>query len=100
MAFWTCRQDAASLEHVQDYDEYMLVVQGAGLLHADDKRGAHSGAIVVPWVCEAISGQPSKGRAFSPSANPSTDQARYSAIANPTMAASDATAFKTSETGA
>ena len=48
MAFWTCRQDAASLEHVQDYDEYMLVVQGAGLLHADHKRGGHSGAIVVP----------------------------------------------------
>jgi hypothetical protein len=98
MAFWTCRQDVASLEHVHDYDEYMLVVQGAGLLHADHKRGAHSGAIVVPWVCEAISGQPSKGRALRAFANSTTLQGRYSAIANPTMSASDATAFKISET--
>jgi mannose-6-phosphate isomerase-like protein (cupin superfamily) len=28
MAFWTCNRDAASSEHVHDYDEYMLVVQG------------------------------------------------------------------------
>jgi mannose-6-phosphate isomerase-like protein (cupin superfamily) len=27
-AFWTCRETAASAEHVHDYDEYMLVVQG------------------------------------------------------------------------
>jgi mannose-6-phosphate isomerase-like protein (cupin superfamily) len=28
MAFWTCSESATSLEHVHDYDEYMLVVQG------------------------------------------------------------------------
>ena len=28
MAFWTCSADASSAEHVHDYDEYMLVVQG------------------------------------------------------------------------
>lgn len=32
MAFWTCRQDAASSEHVHEYDEYMLVVQGCYIL--------------------------------------------------------------------
>lgn len=28
MAFWTCTQAAASAEHVHEFDEYMLVVQG------------------------------------------------------------------------
>jgi mannose-6-phosphate isomerase-like protein (cupin superfamily) len=28
MAFWTCRQTAASAEHWHDYDEYMIVVEG------------------------------------------------------------------------
>ncbi len=28
MAFWTCTQTASSTEHVHDYDEYMLVVEG------------------------------------------------------------------------
>ena len=28
MAFWTCTQTAPSTEHVHDYDEYMLVVEG------------------------------------------------------------------------
>ena len=28
MAFWTCSENAQSVEHVHDYDEYMLVVQG------------------------------------------------------------------------
>jgi mannose-6-phosphate isomerase-like protein (cupin superfamily) len=28
MAFWTCGETASSAEHVHDYDEYMLVVQG------------------------------------------------------------------------
>ncbi|HJZ62820.1 MAG TPA: hypothetical protein VKD70_00770, partial [Candidatus Acidoferrum sp.] len=28
MAFWTCSQDASSSEHIHDYDEYMIVVQG------------------------------------------------------------------------
>ncbi len=28
MAYWTCREDGFSKEHVHDYDEYMIVVQG------------------------------------------------------------------------
>ena len=28
MAFWTCCETAASVAHVHDYDEYMIVVQG------------------------------------------------------------------------
>ena len=28
MAFWTCRETAASAAHVHDYDEYVLVVEG------------------------------------------------------------------------
>ena len=28
MAIWTCTQTASSMEHVHDYDEYMLVVEG------------------------------------------------------------------------
>ncbi len=28
MAFWTCGENATSAEHVHDYDEYMVVVQG------------------------------------------------------------------------
>jgi quercetin dioxygenase-like cupin family protein len=28
MVFWTCTQTATSAEHVHEFDEYMLVVQG------------------------------------------------------------------------
>ena len=28
MAFWSCRQSAASAPHTHDYDEYMAVVEG------------------------------------------------------------------------
>lgn len=28
MAFWTCRETAASVPHAHDFDEYMVVVQG------------------------------------------------------------------------
>ena len=28
MAFWTCRESAASAPHVHNFDEYMLVVEG------------------------------------------------------------------------
>ena len=38
MAFWTCRQPAASEEHVHEYDEYMIVVQGCYTLLMDGKR--------------------------------------------------------------
>ncbi len=38
MAFWTCRETASSAEHVHDYDEYMLVVQGCYTLIIDSKK--------------------------------------------------------------
>ena len=38
MAFWTCRQTAASAAHVHDYDEYMAVVQGCYTLIIKGKR--------------------------------------------------------------
>jgi quercetin dioxygenase-like cupin family protein len=38
MAFWTCSEDAVSAEHVHDYDEYMLVVQGCYTLLVNGKR--------------------------------------------------------------
>jgi quercetin dioxygenase-like cupin family protein len=28
IAYWTCHEDGFSKEHVHDYDEYMIVVQG------------------------------------------------------------------------
>jgi mannose-6-phosphate isomerase-like protein (cupin superfamily) len=38
MAFWSCRETAASAAHVHDYDEYMLVVQGCYTLIIDGER--------------------------------------------------------------
>jgi quercetin dioxygenase-like cupin family protein len=38
MAFWTCAQTATSTEHVHEFDEYMLVVQGCYTLFIDGKR--------------------------------------------------------------
>ena len=38
MAFWTCRESAASAPHVHDYDEYMIVVQGCYTLVIEGKR--------------------------------------------------------------
>jgi len=38
MAFWTCRETAASAEHVHAYDEYMLVVEGCYTLFIDGQR--------------------------------------------------------------
>jgi mannose-6-phosphate isomerase-like protein (cupin superfamily) len=38
MAFWNCRETAASAAHVHDYDEYMLVVQGCYTLFIDGER--------------------------------------------------------------
>jgi len=38
MAFWACRETAASAEHVHDYDEYMLVVEGCYTLLMDGQR--------------------------------------------------------------
>jgi len=38
MAFWTCSENAVSNEHVHEYDEYMLVVQGCYTLVIEGKR--------------------------------------------------------------
>ena len=38
MAFWTCSENAGSAEHVHDFDEYMLVVQGCYILVINGKR--------------------------------------------------------------
>jgi len=38
MAFWTCRQTAASEPHAHEFDEYMLVVEGCYTLLIDGKR--------------------------------------------------------------
>ena len=38
MAFWTCRQTAASSAHTHDFDEYMLVVEGCYTLLLGSER--------------------------------------------------------------
>jgi quercetin dioxygenase-like cupin family protein len=38
MAFWTCRETAASAEHAHEYDEYITVVQGCYTLIIEGKR--------------------------------------------------------------
>jgi mannose-6-phosphate isomerase-like protein (cupin superfamily) len=38
MAFWTCRETAASAAHAHDYDEYMFVVQGCYTLIINGER--------------------------------------------------------------
>lgn len=38
MAFWTCRENAASAAHTHDYDEYMVVVQGCYTLVINGER--------------------------------------------------------------
>lgn len=38
MAFWTCRETAASATHGHDYDEYMIVVEGCYTLIIDGER--------------------------------------------------------------
>jgi quercetin dioxygenase-like cupin family protein len=38
MAFWTCRETAASAAHVHDYNEYMLVVQGCYTLIIEGQK--------------------------------------------------------------
>jgi quercetin dioxygenase-like cupin family protein len=38
MAFWTCRETAASAAHAHDYDEYIIVVQGCYTLIIEGER--------------------------------------------------------------
>jgi mannose-6-phosphate isomerase-like protein (cupin superfamily) len=70
MAFWTCTESAASAEHVHEYDEYMIVVQGSYtliigaeriLIRAGEEyfipRGVrHSGEVVAGTTIHAFGG--------------------------------------------
>ena len=61
MAFWTCRETAPSAEHVHEFDEYLLVVEGcytliiagkkiplqAGEEYFIPRRTYHSGEVVA-----------------------------------------------------
>jgi len=38
MAFWTCRETAASAAHVHEFDEYMVVVEGCYTLIIGGER--------------------------------------------------------------
>lgn len=38
MAFWTCTENASSVEHVHEYDEYKIVVQGCYPLMINGER--------------------------------------------------------------
>ncbi len=38
MAFWECKTDGESLEHVHDFDEYFVVVQGRYTVIIEDKK--------------------------------------------------------------
>jgi mannose-6-phosphate isomerase-like protein (cupin superfamily) len=38
MAFWTCPENALSAQHVHDYDEYMVVVEGCYTLIINGDR--------------------------------------------------------------
>ncbi len=38
MAFWTCQKTAKSKEHVHEYDEYMVVVEGCCTLLIQGRR--------------------------------------------------------------
>lgn len=38
MAFWECDKDGKSLEHVHEYDEYFIVIQGRYTLIIDGKK--------------------------------------------------------------
>jgi mannose-6-phosphate isomerase-like protein (cupin superfamily) len=40
MAFWTCHETASSAEHVHEFDEYMVVVQGCYTLIIEGRRVA------------------------------------------------------------
>ena len=38
MAFWTCRETAASSPHAHEFDEYMIVVEGCYTLIIDGQK--------------------------------------------------------------
>src|SRR5262245_30989815 len=38
MAFWTCGRDATTAEHVHEFDEYFIVVEGTYFLTLDGKE--------------------------------------------------------------
>jgi len=44
MAFWNCRETAASAAHTHEFDEYMMVVEGSYSLIIDGERiSLHAG---------------------------------------------------------
>jgi quercetin dioxygenase-like cupin family protein len=48
MAVWTCHETAASAQHVHDYDEYLLVVEGCYTLMIQGERiPLHAGEEVL-----------------------------------------------------
>jgi hypothetical protein len=60
MAFWTCSETATSVEHVHDYDAYMVVVQGCYTLVIHGERIAVkagvTGRIFTPRLLNPTSG--------------------------------------------
>jgi len=62
LAFWTCGKTAASLEHVHDYDEYMIVVEGLYTLIIEGERvclGSGQESFIpkgVPHASEVLAG--------------------------------------------
>ena len=38
MAFWTCKEGGTSAEHVHDYDEYFVVIEGLYILIMDGRE--------------------------------------------------------------
>ena len=62
MAFWTCKKDRASEEHIHDFDEYTVVVKGCAILTLDgEKHVLHAGdEIYMPKgtriTCEVTAG--------------------------------------------
>lgn len=58
MAFWTCRQDRDSKEHIHEYDEYFVVVQGEYTII----RGGREEVLSAGQECYIPEGTPHSGR--------------------------------------
>jgi mannose-6-phosphate isomerase-like protein (cupin superfamily) len=56
MAFWTCSENAVSTEHIHDYDEYLIGVEGCYTLVIPGKRipiNAGEEYLVAPGVAHS-----------------------------------------------
>jgi len=58
MAFWTCSQDRATEEHIHEYDEYFVVIQGQYAVIVDGKEEL----IRTGQECYIPKGRPHSGR--------------------------------------